>query len=359
MIKSTDIDFQLITPTQFEQLCFKLISKIGYEKVRWRQGGADNGRDIQAVKRVQNDLVLYDDIWFFECKHYTGGVPPAEFESKFAWANAKQPEHLVFILSSHITNNGQTYLDERANGVNYKVHLIQGNELKEVLINHIDLVKEFGLISSNLALIQLLKDKWIIHDEIADWHPVITTTQTTNYEHFSNNEIFLLSGLLEIHDTISYSSGKHDEDSFYDKKHEVIELAIRVSEEVDSEKSNLSLETFELIEWLEEKNYGEICYDYPNEDYFPHSSVNKVKLNGIPGLFGFITTVKDDNKIVVPYFLSQDSSLTLQLFSPIISEDLATIMPRYKELRPAEPEVEEKKLAMKNFKWDDVTESEE
>ncbi len=359
MIKSTDIDFQLITPTQFEQLCFKLINKLGYEKVRWRQGGADNGRDIQAVKRVQNDLVLYDDVWFFECKHYTGGVPPAEFESKFAWANAKRPEHLVFILSSHITNNGQTYLDERANGVNYKVHLIQGNELKEVLINHIDLVKEFGLISSNLALIQLLKDKWIIHDEIADWHPVITTTQTTNYEHLSTNEIFLLSGLLEIHDTISYSSGKHDEDSFYDKKHEVIELAIKVSEENGSEKTSFGLEMFEQIEWIEEKNYGEIYYDYPNEDYFPHSTVNKVKLNGIPGLFGFITTLIGDNKIIVPYFLSQDSSLTLQLFSRINSEDFDKIMTSYEESRPEEPEVAENELSMENFKWDDTIDSEE
>lgn len=359
MIKSTDIDFQLITPNQFEQLCFKLISKIGYEKVRWRQGGADNGRDIQAVKRMQNDLVLYDDVWFFECKHYTGGVPPAEFESKFAWANAKKPEHLVFILSSHITNNGQTYLDERADGVNYKVHLIQGNELKEVLINHIDLVKEFGLISSNLALIQLLKDKWIIHDEIADWHPVITTTQTTNYEHLSNNEIFLLSALLEIHDTISYSTGKHDEDSFYDKKHEVIELAINVAEDVDTEKPIFNLEIFEQIEWIEDINYGEICFDYPNEDYFPHSSVNKVKLNGVPGLFGFITTVKEENKIIVPYFLSQDSSLTLQLFSQINSEVISIIMTNYKESRPAKPEVPVNEMTMGHFEWDDVIDSEE
>ncbi|HUH50657.1 MAG TPA: restriction endonuclease [Flavobacterium sp.] len=359
MIKSTDIDFQLITPTQFEQLCFKLISKIGYEKVRWRQGGADNGRDIQAVKRVQNDLVLYDDIWFFECKHYVGGVPPAEFESKFAWANAKQPEHLVFILSSHITNNGETYLEERAEGVNYKVHLIQGNELKEVLIKHIDLIKEFGLISSDLALIQLLKDKWIIHDEIADWHPVITTTQTTNYEHLSINEIFLLSALLEIHDKINYSTGKHNEDSFYDKKHEVIELAIKVSEETDSGKERFSLEIFDHIEWIEEENYGEICYDYDNEDYFPHSSVNKVKLNGVPGLFGFITTIKEENKIIVPYFLTQDSSLTLQLFSQINSEELNIIMSGYIESRPAKPEVSNTELTMDTFEWDDIIDSEE
>ena len=57
MINSSSIDFTKISPVRFEELCFKLIHRLGYEKVRWRQGSADNGRDIQAVKFEKNPIV--------------------------------------------------------------------------------------------------------------------------------------------------------------------------------------------------------------------------------------------------------------------------------------------------------------
>jgi hypothetical protein len=72
-----DIDFSQISPKEFENLCYEMVVSYGYQNVIWRQGGGDNGRDIEA--RLPFNTAFSQGIisrWFFECKHYANGVPP-------------------------------------------------------------------------------------------------------------------------------------------------------------------------------------------------------------------------------------------------------------------------------------------
>jgi len=52
------IDYGKISPNEFEEMCFELILRHGFSKVCWRQGGADNGRDIEATFTVNNSLII-------------------------------------------------------------------------------------------------------------------------------------------------------------------------------------------------------------------------------------------------------------------------------------------------------------
>jgi hypothetical protein len=78
-----DVDFEKIDDKEFEELCFDLLLKFGYQSLIWRQGGADSGRDIEANYAVVNPLIgSYIERWFIECKKYSGGVPNTVIESK-------------------------------------------------------------------------------------------------------------------------------------------------------------------------------------------------------------------------------------------------------------------------------------
>jgi hypothetical protein len=352
MIKTSDIDFQRISPSQFEELGFKLIRRFGFQKVRWRQGAGDNGRDIQAIKIENNELTgNYEEKWFFECKHYKGGVPPTEFDSKFAWATAEKAKNLVFILSSHITNNGDVWFEKRKAGVEYNTHIIEGNELKELLLDHIDLIKEFGLIESNLKLISLIYDKWIINNTIPTWHAVITTLNETNCEHLNLNEVLLLISLMEIHEKLNSENnqlGGDDEMLFMDSHHEIIEYGNKLYFENTENEIAFEKSTWDKIEWVQEVNYGEINDD-SIEDYFPHSSINKVKFDGVDGFFGILSIFDSESKqIIKPFFLAQGSSLSLTKFQTLNPESTKEFKKDYTENRPTEPEKE----TLSNFGWE-------
>jgi hypothetical protein len=104
--KTTDVKFEEITPRGFENLCYDLLVKFNFQNLIWREGGADNGRDIEANYSFINPVKKIETKWFFECKHYnSGGVPPNDISSKITWADAENPDYLVFLISSYLTNS--------------------------------------------------------------------------------------------------------------------------------------------------------------------------------------------------------------------------------------------------------------
>jgi hypothetical protein len=151
-----DIHFEQITPKAFENLCYDLLVKYGFFELVWREGGADNGRDIEASYTFNNIIKPKVTKWFFECKHYTtGGVPPEHLNSKIAWADAELPNFLVIFTSSYLTNNSRTWLEKLAPQKPYDIICIEGEELKDRLLNYSDLVE--GYFSQG-RYEQMLKD---------------------------------------------------------------------------------------------------------------------------------------------------------------------------------------------------------
>lgn len=57
IFEEQDIDFLRLSPQQFEEMCFDLLLSLGYQELVWRQGGSDNGRDLEGFYSVDNPLI--------------------------------------------------------------------------------------------------------------------------------------------------------------------------------------------------------------------------------------------------------------------------------------------------------------
>lgn len=77
------LDFEALSPTDFEEFCFDLMAESGFSNVDWRKGTplaaspSDRGRDIVSRRSMRDiDGHEYEERWFVDCKHYKRGVPP-------------------------------------------------------------------------------------------------------------------------------------------------------------------------------------------------------------------------------------------------------------------------------------------
>ncbi len=164
MFKTEEIDFSRIKDWEFEFICFELVQRNGFEKVTWRKKGADSGRDIEAKLRIVNPLIeAFEETWFFECKHYSAGVPPSELNSKIAWADAEKPEHLVIIVSSHLTNASRTWINQIKPQKSYKIHVVEGENLKKLLEKYPTLLLMYFASGGINQLLFDTKKNWLTY----------------------------------------------------------------------------------------------------------------------------------------------------------------------------------------------------
>lgn len=148
-----DIDFKSLDDSRFEELCFDLLLKLGFHHLSWRRGGADSGRDIEAIFTVTNPLIGdYQELWFVECKNHSSGLGPTDIDSKISWAKAERPSHFLLITSSYITNNTRQWLKDICRDAPFKVHLIEGKILRKVLLNYPRLVSAYFAESAEKLL---------------------------------------------------------------------------------------------------------------------------------------------------------------------------------------------------------------
>lgn len=166
---SQSITFEKLSPQQFEELCFELVYVSGFTKIQWRRGGADRGRDIQAVKIIPDKLVGdYQETWFFECKHYKKGIGPEDLHSKITWADAEKPSHLVFFVSSYLTVPCREWLDKVRAKATYSIDIVEGPELIKIVEAHPSLVRKFFEIGGLLQLVEEAQKNWVIHGIMAE-----------------------------------------------------------------------------------------------------------------------------------------------------------------------------------------------
>lgn len=156
--KIEDIDFTKITPKAFENLCYDLLVNYNFHNLIWRDGGSDNGRDIEGNSNYLNPFNSIEQKWFFECKHYSAGVPPADLNSKITWADAEQPNFLVFFVSSYITTSARTWLEKMTKLKNYKILLVEGPDLKNRIVQYSDLVERYFSANNYEKLFKDMKD---------------------------------------------------------------------------------------------------------------------------------------------------------------------------------------------------------
>lgn len=193
-----DIDFTKLRPAEFEELCFDLLMELGFLRLVWRQGGADSGRDIQGIRRVDPGVVdAYEETWFFECKRYEGGVPPEVLNSKVVWADAERPKHLLFFVSSYITNNARTWLDAIGRDKPYRIHLVEGKQLQQLVTRSRPLISRYFSTPVQQLMVQAHR-AWIHHNLIPEPWLLRTLAEADNLSQYEPGQLAFLWASLKI-----------------------------------------------------------------------------------------------------------------------------------------------------------------
>ncbi len=158
---TNDINFEQLSPRDFERLCYELLIKYGFHELIWRQGGADSGRDIEGSLIFSNHIVSKKTKWFFECKHYTSaGVPPQELNSKITWADAEMPDSLVILTSSYITKDARIWLEGIKRQKAYDIVVIESPDLKNRLLQYPNIIEQFFALNGAEQLLKDVKKHW-------------------------------------------------------------------------------------------------------------------------------------------------------------------------------------------------------
>lgn len=169
-----NIPFENLNPTEFEQLCFDLLQKLGFYNVDWHKGTglktspADQGRDIVfQQERIDVDGSKYFETWFADCKHYEKGIPSKELDNLLSWANAERPDVAVFIVSNFLSNQAKDYLEHyrKNNHPPFKIKCWERPTLEKLLSNKISLLRKYDLISGS---IRSVKDILAVEEEFND-----------------------------------------------------------------------------------------------------------------------------------------------------------------------------------------------
>lgn len=201
------INLNSLTETQFEELCYDLLVKLGFKNITWRKGTgksgntSDNGRDIEACLIVTDiDNTIYEEKWYIECKHYLNGVPTDKVTNAIAWASAEKKDKLLIISSNFLSNSCKQYLEKVKTCCQCKIKVWENKELEKMLNVHIDLLHKYK-INRNFNTFQTMNPYHLSY---------ITCLQNNTLEYFFNilekideqkrEEIFELTYCFFAHD---------------------------------------------------------------------------------------------------------------------------------------------------------------
>lgn len=193
-----EIDFNQLSPTKFEELCFDLLMELGFRKLIWRQGGADSGRDIEGTREVVSGILEpFEETWFFECKRYTNAVPPEDLNSKIAWADAEKPKHLVFFVSSYVSNNARDWLEKIGKDKFYRIHLIEGKQLQQLVSRSRALIARHFPTDAQQLMKQAYR-AWILHNLVPEPWLLRTLADLDNLTEYEPGELAFLWASLKM-----------------------------------------------------------------------------------------------------------------------------------------------------------------
>lgn len=91
-----------LTPTRFEELCYEIVSKNGFINTKYRGGGSDGGRDLEAIHVYKIAKEEIREKCWFQCKRQKQGVSYIQINTEVSKAQ-DQGIRKFFILSNQDT----------------------------------------------------------------------------------------------------------------------------------------------------------------------------------------------------------------------------------------------------------------
>jgi len=167
------VRFDGLSPTDFEEFCFDLLSEIGFINVDWRKGTplkaspSDRGRDIVAyLEREDVDGHRYMESWFVDCKHYERGVPPEALQGTITWAQAERPSTVLFMVSGYLTNAAKDWIaGYEQTKPPFRLRAWEMPQIRRLLVKHIDVAFNHDV---HVSTLRRVSDILAIESELTD-----------------------------------------------------------------------------------------------------------------------------------------------------------------------------------------------
>jgi len=93
----------------FEELSYRVLTKLGFEEVKPRGGSADGGRDLEGKRthlEPDNKTKIIENYWF-ECKCYSSTIPWKEISDKLHSANIDKIDKFVILSNRGLSPDAQ------------------------------------------------------------------------------------------------------------------------------------------------------------------------------------------------------------------------------------------------------------
>ncbi|MCJ7424603.1 restriction endonuclease [Candidatus Bathyarchaeota archaeon] len=135
------VNWDLISPEEFEELCYHILSTLGSVNLEWHgEKGSDRGRDITCQKTVPI-LPGKEEVtsWVVQCKRYTKRkLTRQDLDDSISWAKAHKPTHYLLITTAVLISSTRDWLDSVKKDLQFKIYLIERPGLEELVRENID-----------------------------------------------------------------------------------------------------------------------------------------------------------------------------------------------------------------------------
>lgn len=140
------MDFNRLTPTEFENLTYDLLSARGLANATWRTPGADGGRDIEGRwSHVDLSGEQTTETWYVDCKRYAKSVDWPTVFNKLSYAVSNSANYLLIVCTPSISPACRTeanrWNEKRASPL---IRVWEAHYLEVLLAAHPDIAAKYG-----------------------------------------------------------------------------------------------------------------------------------------------------------------------------------------------------------------------
>jgi TIR domain/Restriction endonuclease len=140
-----DIDFSRLDPQSFERLVADLLQSLGFS-IEPQALSSDSGFDFKAGFSTRDPFgAHHEDVWLVEVKHYKNQRVSVDAVRQMIGYMTMLPgaKKGLVVTSGQLTSVAQEVLAELTTHLRTELRVIEGTELKRLLLEHPELVKRY------------------------------------------------------------------------------------------------------------------------------------------------------------------------------------------------------------------------
>lgn len=133
------INWEKISPTEFEELCYELMSLNGFKNLAWYgKGGSDKGRDLTAIKFEEPiSGIQKSSKWIIQCKRYTKAtITKSEIEAFLCDAREHSPDSVLLVLTNTLSSNVKDWLEAVRRDYRFEIYTWEEKDLQREIARH-------------------------------------------------------------------------------------------------------------------------------------------------------------------------------------------------------------------------------